>query len=81
MILYSIIPPEVVFQGSTYTDEMKFIEAEYKGEKIMVTQMADKSYEIARLLSTCPKTFLNPAYQPGNRIDAKDLCINPINRA
>lgn len=78
MILYSIIPPEVVFQGSSYIDEMKFIEAEYKGEKIMVTQTADKSYQITRLLSTRPGSFLDPAFQPGNRIDAKDLYINPI---
>lgn len=78
MILYSIIPSEVVFQGSSYMDDMKFIEAEYKGEKIVVTQTADKSFEIARLLSTRPESFLDPAFQPGNRIDAKDLCINSI---
>lgn len=77
MILYSIMPPEVVFQGGSYMGEMKFIEAEYKGEKIMASQMADKSYEITRLLSTRPEAFLNPAFQPGSRIDAKDLCINP----
>lgn len=78
MILYSIVPSEVVFQGSSYTDNMKFIEAEYKGEKIMVTQMADKSFEIIRLLSTRPESFLDPAFQPGSKIDAKDFCINSV---
>ena len=75
MILYSIIPAEIVFQGNSYLDDVKFLEANYRGEKVMVSQMADKRYEITRLLSTRPGSFLDPAFQPGNVIDAMELKI------
>lgn len=75
MILYSIIPAEVVFQGSTYMEELKYIQADYRGERILVAQLTDKSYSIARLLSTRPGSFLDPALQPGNVVDARELKI------
>lgn len=73
MILYSIVPAEVVFQGSTYLEEAKLFEADYRGERILVTQMPDKHFEISRILSTRPRSFLDPALQPGNVVDAGEL--------
>lgn len=75
MILYSIVPAEVVFQGSAYLEEMKYFEADYRGERILVAQMTDRSYSIARLLSTHPSSFLDPAFQPGNVIDEREFKI------
>lgn len=75
MILYSIVPAEIVFQGSAYLEEVKYFEADYRGERILVAQMSDKHYEISRLFSTHPGSFLNQALQPGNVIDAKELKI------
>lgn len=75
MILYSIVPPEVVFHGNAYLDEIKFHEADYRGERILVAQMMDKHYEITRLLSTHPGSFLDPALQPGKVIDVSELKI------
>ena len=75
MILYSIVPAEYVFQGSNYLEDMKFFEAEYRGERILVTQMPDKRYEISKLFSTRPGSFLNPAFQPGSVVDARELKI------
>ncbi len=73
MILYSIVPVEYVFQGSTYLDEVKFFEADFRDERVLVARMSDKRYEISRLLSTRPSSFLDPALQPGSIIDAREL--------
>ena len=72
-MLYSIVPAEVVFQGSTYLDEVKYFEADYRGERILVAQMSDKRYEVSRLLSTRTVSFLDPALQPGSVIDVSEL--------
>jgi len=74
-MLYSIIPAEVVFQGSGYLEEVKFFHADYRGERIMIAQMSDKHYEVVRLLSTRPESFLNPTFLPGSIIDEKELRI------
>jgi hypothetical protein len=76
MILYSIIPAEIVFQGSYGQEEVKYIEAGYRGERVVVAQTADRQYTIARLLSTRPGSFLNSAFQPGSVVDAKELEID-----
>jgi len=76
MILYSIIPPEMVFRGYSYeeyAEPEKLYEAYYNGERIIVAQKSDNSYEIRRLLSTNPRSFLNPAFMPGNTVDASLL--------
>jgi hypothetical protein len=73
VILYSIIPPEFVFQGFMETNDQQQQLAEYRGEKIMVTKRPDNHFEITRLLSTRPASFLDPVYQPGNLVDERDL--------
>lgn len=73
MILYSIIPPEVVFQGLFEMQEQQHYMAEFRGEKVMVLKKPDNHYEITRLLSTCPSRFLDPAYQPGSPVNEQDL--------
>lgn len=73
MILYSIVPAEIVFQGTGYLDGIKYFEAEYMGVRITAAQMPDKSYVISRILDTSPQLFLNPALQPGNTIDGSLL--------
>jgi len=70
VILYSIIPADIVFDGfdSEKKSSMKFVELEYMGEKIQAIPVSNGEYIIARLLSTSPKAYLNPALQPGNVI-------------
>jgi hypothetical protein len=65
MILYSIIPADIVF-GSPDGGEAKYLEAEYLGEKILVTRLENDDYMIARLLSTNPRAYLNQKLQPGS---------------
>ncbi len=73
MILYSIIPQEFVFQGFLETNEQQHHLVEFRGEKIMVTKRPDNQFEISRLLSTRPASYLNPLYQPGSLVDERDL--------
>ena len=55
MILYSIIPAEIVFQGSYGQEEVKYIEAGYRGERVIVAQTADRQYTIARAFKYKPR--------------------------
>lgn len=76
MILYSIVPPEVVFKGFSEQPEQGYFEAGYRGEKVVVSQMRGGNYQIARLLSTRPGAFLDPAFQPGMAVLESELKIN-----
>ncbi len=78
MILYSIIPPEIVFQGFQENgggegQRKGIFEAYYRGEKVLVSKNAVDRFEIVRLLSTCPKSFLNENFQPGHVVDEWEL--------
>ncbi len=73
MILYSIVSPEIVFDGYDDTKSIRYFEAEYRGEKVIVAQTGDRDYKISRLMSTCPSTFLDPAFQPGRVLRESDL--------
>lgn len=68
MILYSIIPVEVVFQDRSAVGYGATMVMEYLGEKVEVEQLPDNRYSIRRVLSTSPKAFLNPQLQPGTII-------------
>jgi len=77
VILYSIIPPEFVFQGFWENNTQQQL-VEFRGEKIMVKKRPDNQFEITRLLSTRPASFLDPVYQPGSLVDERELKrVNP----
>lgn len=65
MILYSIIPVDIVFKNFDYKDEVKYFETEYLGEKIQVAEAGSNQYRIIKIISTSPKAYLNPSLQPG----------------
>ena len=73
MILYSIVPPEIVFAGFGATDDIRYIEGKYRGERVLVAQMPDGNCKMSRLLSTRPSTFLDPAFEPGITVDEREL--------
>jgi hypothetical protein len=64
MILYSIVPVEIVFQNMN-TNEGFEKEISYRGEKVMVTSTENNHYKITRVISTSPQAFLDPKLQPG----------------
>ncbi|AUS96298.1 hypothetical protein CDQ84_05055 [Clostridium thermosuccinogenes] len=68
MILYSIVPWEIVFKNDDSSGST-FLEMEYIGEKVIVSPTQDNRYVINRIISTSPKAYLNPKLQPGVVID------------
>ena len=68
MILYSIIPIDIVFSKNGPYEGKDMVEMEYMGQKIQASPLTDNQYVIVRLISTSPKAFLNPALQPGTVI-------------
>jgi hypothetical protein len=73
MILYSVVPSEIVFHGMNDAETIKYIEAGYRGERVQVMQAAGNCYTIMRLLSTNPSAFLDPELQPGKLVQGKNL--------
>jgi hypothetical protein len=67
MILYSVIPAEVVFNENSSKNEIQYFEMEYLNERVQVARMNDQ-FVITRILSTSLKAYLNPGLQPGSII-------------
>jgi len=70
MIFHSIVPIDFVFANfnQNSSGEGKYIEVEYLGEKVQVSPVTNNEYVIVRLISTSPKSYLNPRLQPGSII-------------
>jgi hypothetical protein len=73
MILYSIVPIDVIFGHDYDKSEYSFIEIEYEGEKVEVTPLSSSTYKINRIISTSPKAYLNPKLMPGNIVESTIL--------
>ncbi len=70
MLLYTIVPPEVVFgendQGEPVSlPENQTHELNLNGRKFMLRQLQNGQFQIDRLISTNPEDYLNPDWQPG----------------
>jgi hypothetical protein len=67
MILYTMLPEELVFpvDMNTYGKQRM---VQLNGVSVMVSENAQKQYEIVRLLSTDPQHFLNEQYCPGQTL-------------
>lgn len=68
MIMYSIIPNELIFSGIPGQIDNNYLEIEYLGERVQVMSMSNSQYVIQRVISTSPKAYLNPRLQPGSVI-------------
>ncbi len=71
MILYSIVPWEVVFKNNNEKTIERYIEMDYLGEKVLATPAGENRYVINRIISTSPRAYLNPRLQPGQYIEAR----------
>ncbi len=65
MILYTIVPYDAIFNAG---NDVKYLEMEYLGEKVRVICTPDNRFILDRLLSTSPKSFLDPRFKPGSVI-------------
>lgn len=63
MVIYSIYPPEIVL-GQTEVSQPHYFTVEMDG-KSFVLEMVDGQARIVRLLSTNPRDYMEPKYQPG----------------
>ncbi|NLP13797.1 MAG: hypothetical protein GX383_04835 [Clostridium sp.] len=73
MILYSIVPPEVVFKDFFEWADQNNLELNYLGEKVVVVPLSNNRYRIERVISTSPKAYLNPKLMPGSIILGNEL--------
>ena len=76
MLLYTIVPPEIIFNNNSYEDNeaykdktFKSVEIEYCGEKVQASLFSDNSMIVDRIISSDFKSYLNPALQPGMSVD------------
>ena len=66
MILYTIMPMEVIFENNT-DDDVQYKEIDYLGQRVQVVQYENKLL-LNRLYSTDPKQYLNPNFKLGKII-------------
>lgn len=69
MILYTVVPLERVLEGLTPWDKRTFREVSVDGVRLIVEETSPGRGRVVRLLSTDPKDFLDPRYQP-------DACVS-----
>ncbi|MBC7766106.1 MAG: YlzJ-like family protein [Hyphomonadaceae bacterium] len=62
-MIHSIIPMDVIFGDSNATLAPRQM-MQYKGQSVEVSQ-TENGYKIERLMSTDPKSYLDPALQVG----------------
>ena len=66
-MLYTIIPFELIFQGTDDLSAPK--ELEYRGQRVLVSPLPELGeFRIVQLISTDPDLFLHPDFQPGTVI-------------
>ena len=73
MILYTIMPPEVVLEGMNQPVKPPQ-EIDLGNVKLLVETMGLNQGKVVRLISTDPQDYLNPNFQPGSIIDFKAGC-------
>lgn len=64
MVLYTIIPEEIVFQSNEEISASQ--EIIYNGKRILVQPIDFKSFRIVQLISSDPSDYLLTDFQPGS---------------
>lgn len=66
MILYTVLPIEVVLEG--LEQERGFVDIQLQGLTITVEPVSLEEAVIVRVISTDPRHYLNPQLSPGRKI-------------
>ena len=66
MILYTIVPLEVIFMNEDKDNRNTYIEIDYMGVKIQAIPLSGNQYMINRIISTSPRAYLDPKLKPGS---------------
>jgi len=64
MIIYTTMPPELIFQENNEAFERQSI-IEINGLSLVVEPLSNNQCRVVQVLSTNPYDFLNEAYTPG----------------
>ena len=67
-MIYSIVPPEIIFENKKDKENYKIKEVQYQGEKLQVMQLENNRLKVQRIISTNPQAYMNPNIQPGTII-------------
>lgn len=62
MIIWSIIPPDIIF--NTHEHSPNYEEIEWNGLKCLAEKTSPTQYKVIRLLSTDPNAYLQTELQP-----------------
>lgn len=70
MVLYTIISPEVIFDGATIpeflnSNESQTFEIDMDRRRIITQMLPNGQMKVDRLISSDPQDYLNPNWQPG----------------
>lgn len=71
MILWSIIPPELILQD--IDSPPKFEEIQCNNIKMLVEKISPTQCKVSRLLTTDPQDYLDPQIQPGSILTYKPI--------
>ncbi|MFE4042016.1 YlzJ-like family protein [Priestia megaterium] len=65
MILYTMMPQELIFQQSYQQEQSQPKLINHNGIPVIVEENEQKQQQIVRVLSTNPQDYLNENYYPG----------------
>ncbi|MDO6847460.1 YlzJ-like family protein [Priestia megaterium] len=65
MILYTMMPQELIFQQSYQQEQSQPKLVNHNGIPVIVEENEQKQQQIVRILSTNPQDYLNENYYPG----------------
>ncbi len=67
MLIWTIIPEDLVFAGIENVKSGR--EVMYCGRRLLVSPMPEGKMCIMRVISSNPRDFMDPRFQPGTVID------------
>lgn len=68
MILYTMMPQDLVFPPEELEQSSAQMMVNYKGIPVLAERVDDMSYRIIRVMSTDPSHYLNEECIPGTKI-------------
>lgn len=80
MVLWTIIPAELVFQEQNAVEQSPvYEEVDLAGKKVIVERCSPNQSKIIRLISTCPEDYMTAELQPGTMLTYKPTYEQSIN--
>ncbi len=67
MLIWTVIPEELVFSGLEEVKREK--EVVYRGRRLLVSPLPEGKMCIMRVISSNPRDFMDPRFQPGTVIN------------